>query len=296
MRGRAHSARAALIGAAVPGARRGARCSPADRRRRRCSPPRRARPRTRKTDTLYKIVFVHRPGGDRPRLGGPLLLAVPVPGAAGGSRRRRPDPRQHRARARLDDRRQRDRGRDHDHHLHLPARHPGPGPVRARRRSPRRAARTPPSTSLRRPTARRIEIQVSGQQYLWRYQYPNGDVLLPGDGRAPRHDRDADDQGQRRRPLLVDPGARRQVRRRPGLHERDLVQGHRERHLRGPVRRVLRRQPPLHDGEGQGRRSRGYQALGRAPEAADRRGPEAGAGATQGSIEARDRSGEQART
>ena len=47
-------------------------------------------------------------------------------------------------------------------------------------------------------------------------------------------------------PLLVDPEARRQGRRDAGPHQRDLVQDLEARHLQGPVRRAVRRQPRRH--------------------------------------------------
>ena len=64
------------------------------------------------------------------------------------------------------------------------------------------------------PGGKSLDIQVSGQQFLWRYQYPNQAVVLPGDGGPARHHGDADAEGQRRDPLVVDPGAGRQARRR----------------------------------------------------------------------------------
>ena len=70
-----------------------------------------------------------------------------------------------------------------------------------------------------------MKIAVNGQQYVWRYGYPGKDNLLvyTRHGRPGRHDRAAGHHRRRRRPLLVDPEARRQVRRGPGLHEQDLV-------------------------------------------------------------------------
>ena len=53
---------------------------------------------------------------------------------------------------------------------------------------------------------------------------------------------------RRRRPLVVDPGARRQDGRDPRLHRTDLVQDRRSRpaRLHGPVRRAVRAQPREH--------------------------------------------------
>ena len=85
----------------------------------------------------------------------------------------------------MDDRGLSDRGRDHDHHVHfLPdIRDPaasGPASV-AEARGQFAALNQPPP-----PDDKGIEIQVSGQQYLWRYQYPNGtfsfqEMVVPRD-------------------------------------------------------------------------------------------------------------------
>ena len=47
------------------------------------------------------------------------------------------------------------------------------------------------------PNGKSLNIRVNGQQYLWRYTYPDGGreparqrLLLRADGRAARHDRD----------------------------------------------------------------------------------------------------------
>ena len=72
-----------------------------------------------------------------------------------------------------------------------------------------------------------------------------------------QHDRDARHPLPGRRPLLVDPEARRQVRRDPGLHEPHLVQDPGE--VRGrrdtssaAVRRAVRPRPREHDRPGPG--------------------------------------------
>ena len=81
-----------------------------------------------------------------------------------------------------------------------------------------------------------LNLRVDGQQYVWRYQYPKlgeGDLLLRRHGRPGRHDRHARHHGRRRHALLVDPEARRQDGRGPGLHEQDLVQDPRVRDPRG---------------------------------------------------------------
>ena len=108
------------------------------------------------------------------------------------------------------------------------------------------------------PNGRSLNICVNGQQYIWRYTYASDcdnaplelAVLLRADGRPGRHDGDARHPRPGRRALLVDPEARRQVRRHPGLHELHLVQdpGQARRHgLHRPVRRALRAQPREHD-------------------------------------------------
>ena len=93
------------------------------------------------------------------------------------------------------------------------------------------------------PNGKSLNICVNGQQYIWRFTYsrqlqgrrqPRRAVLLRGDGRPRRHDGDARHQRPRRRPLLVDPEARRQVRRHPRLHQPHLVQGPRQ--VRRPSR------------------------------------------------------------
>ena len=83
------------------------------------------------------------------------------------------------------------------------------------------------------PDGKSLNILVNGQQYVWRYTYPDGDdnnlnnvFALRGDGRPDEHDRHARDPRPGRRPLLVDPEARRQVRRDPRLDELHVVQGH----------------------------------------------------------------------
>ena len=112
---------------------------------------------------------------------------------------------------------------------------------------------TPPSprpTRSRRPGGESMNIKVDGQQYVWHYTYPSiggkrvfayTDMYVPG-----RHDGHARHQLRRRPALLVDPAARRQGGRAPGLHEQDLVQGHRAGCLHGPVRRAVRPQPRQH--------------------------------------------------
>ena len=75
------------------------------------------------------------------------------------------------------------------------------------------------------PDDKGIKIKVSGQQYLWRYQYPNGafsfdDMVVPKDTTVT-----LEDHLQRRRPQLVDPEAGRKDGRAARAHQRDLVQG-----------------------------------------------------------------------
>ena len=123
------------------------------------------------------------------------------------------------------------------------------------------------------PKGDELRIVVDGQQYVWRYQYPaQGDktvfayeemVVPVGMTVLLDHHR------RRRRPLVVDPGARRQDGRGPRLHEQDLVQGHQAGPLQGPVRRAVRAQPRQHDRPGPGRAVRRVPARGSTSEAAD---------------------------
>ena len=73
-----------------------------------------------------------------------------------------------------------------------------------------------------------MKIEVVGQQYAWTYNYPSLEeearLRLQRHVRAGRHDRAARHQVDRRRALVVDPGARRQDGRGPGPHQQDLVQ------------------------------------------------------------------------
>ena len=172
-----------------------------------------------------------------------------------------PDPRQHAPGDRLDGRRRAD-------------------PRRARRRHVRQAAgasttrRTPAPTGCSSPPARsRLEpdqtpppngkslnICVNGQQYIWRYTYAQRlrqrrrssspfsyqEMVVPVDTTVT-----LDIQRPGRRALVVDPAARRQVRRHPRLHEPHLVQdprqARRHRSVHRPVRRAVRAQPREHD-------------------------------------------------
>ena len=87
-------------------------------------------------------------------------------------------------------------------------------------------------------------------------------MVVPG-----RHDRHARHHRRRRRPLVVDPRARRQDGRHPGLHQQDLVQGHRRSGSRTPrpVRRAVRAQPRQHDRARDRRAVRRLQGLVRPP-------------------------------
>ena len=71
-------------------------------------------------------------------------------------------------------------------------------------------------------------------------------LLVHGHVRARGDDGHARHPLQRRAALVVDPGARRQDGRAAGLHEQDLVQGHRAGDVAGPVRRAVRAQPREH--------------------------------------------------
>ena len=93
-----------------------------------------------------------------------------------------------------------------------------------------------------------VELQVpadNGEKRVYAYN----DMYVPiGDDRHARH------RVRRRRALVVDPAARRQDGRDPGLHEQELVpdparrapRGRGPSGLRGPVRRAVRPQPRRH--------------------------------------------------
>ena len=76
------------------------------------------------------------------------------------------------------------------------------------------------------PAADRTEVAVEGHRYYWNFIYPNGVIAVDTAARARRADDAARGVGARlrRHPLLVDPRARRQVRRDPRTRQRDLVQ------------------------------------------------------------------------
>ena len=69
---------------------------------------------------------------------------------------------------------------------------------------------------------------------------PGRHLQLLRDGRSGRHRGRPQPRLDRRPAPLVGAGARRHVRRAPGLRQPDLVQGRRGRHLRGPLDPVLR--------------------------------------------------------
>ena len=108
---------------------------------------------------------------------------------------------------------------------------PGLGP-------PHGPARHRPS---RPPTSSRSTVEASGQQWIWRYEYPDGtfsyyELVVPVDTAVVVKLVSTD---------VVHrwwvPGPRRQVRRRPRPVEPDLVQGRRGGHLRRRLLPVLRR-------------------------------------------------------
>ena len=128
---------------------------------------------------------------------------------------------------------------------------------RDRRPTTRRRWRPPAPTGCRRPSlitaqsslslpvtaasSAPLEIKACGQQWIWRYEYPDGtysyyELVVPVDTRYPAPLLD------RRRPSLVGPGPERQVRRDAGREQLDLVQGRRDRRLRRRQLRLLRGQ------------------------------------------------------
>ena len=137
-----------------------------------------------------------------------------------------------------------------------------PQPAELRRRPPRappgsRAASRSPDREKLPPNGKSLTINVNGQQYVWRYTYADGDdnplnnvfsyeeMVVPVDD-----DGDAEHPRPGRRALLVDPAARRQVRRHPEAHELHVVQDPGRQggqHLPRAVRRAVRAQPREHD-------------------------------------------------
>ena len=102
-----------------------------------------------------------------------------------------------------------------------------------------------------RPRARTgVEVTVEGHQYYWNFIYPNGVIAVDGCARPVGQTTRLEVIGARLRgdPLLVDPGARRQVRRDPRQGQRDVVQRGGARELPRPVRRALRRPARADDG------------------------------------------------
>ena len=188
------------------------------------------------------------------------LVKLPRPPRRPGGRA---DPRQHAARDRLDGRRGADPGRADGRDVRLPARHREPAASPARTGLQASQARF---ASIDQPGAARAAgptcaSRSTASSTCGATTTPASDKLFSyyDDGRAGRHDGRARDHRLRRDPLVVDPQARRQGRRRAGPRERDLVQdpGRPGRHrLRGPVRRAVRRRPRRHARRGAGRSRR----------------------------------------
>ena len=112
-----------------------------------------------------------------------------------------------------------------------------------------------------------LDIDVNGQQYLWRYDYPGGvfdyyEMVVPTNTTVTLKI-----TAVGRPALVVDPRAGRQGRRRAGPHQRDVVQDLQAWHLQGPVRRAVRRQPRRHARAGARRDARGVPGLRRAAQA-----------------------------
>ena len=112
----------------------------------------------------------------------------------------------------------------------------------------------------------RVDVRVEGYRYYWNFTYPNGviavDNLRAPVGQTVKLNVSAPDFDVIH--SLVDPRARRQVRRDPRHDERDVVQRRRPRHLPGPVRRVLRHPARQHAGVGRSDAARGVRRLARA--------------------------------
>ena len=101
------------------------------------------------------------------------VLLWSLSGSAPARARRGPDPRQHAPRDRLDRRRRGDPRLPHRRHVRQAARDQEPAASDSGARAPgrRRAPLSPPPTSRRR-RGPALNIEVNGQQYVWRYQYP----------------------------------------------------------------------------------------------------------------------------
>ena len=163
------------------------------------------------------------------RRGPALLLAVQVQGAQG--RRARPDPRQHPPGDRLDRRRRDHPRRPRRLHVRPAAGHPQPAELRPRRLQgrlrPDRRLRPAPAAQRQEPEHLRHRPAVHLALHLRAELRPERlqvGLRVHDDVRADRHDGHARHLRAGRRPLVVDPAARRQVRRHPGLHEPHLVQ------------------------------------------------------------------------
>ncbi|CAA9490788.1 MAG: Cytochrome c oxidase polypeptide II, partial [uncultured Solirubrobacteraceae bacterium] len=170
----------------------------------------------------------HRGDRVRRRRGPPLLGAVEVPRQA--RRRRRTDPRQHAAGDRLDRRRRAHPRRHHDRDVREDAVDHQPGSVGHRHeRQPGRQHRAGCLDRSARPARRQRHAEHQGGRPAVRLALPvpgsQRRLRLRGDGGSRRHDGDARHLLRRRRALLLDPGARRQDGRHPGLRQQAVVQG-----------------------------------------------------------------------
>src|SRR4051794_3553334 len=191
------------------------------------------------------------------RRGRPPVLALQVPRAPW--RRRGPDPRQHAARDRLDRWRGGDPRGARRRDLHPASGDPHPaelGPERPPARRPRpgrggadeaASAERQGAEHLRERPAVHLALHVRAELQERPAQLG---VLLHHAVRADRHHGHARHRRPGRGALVVDPEARRQVRRRSGLHEQHVVQD--PRPARGhevprAVRRAVRPQPREHD-------------------------------------------------
>ena len=144
-------------------------------------------------------------------------------------------------------------------------------PTAAHRERPERlglpaaAAQRPRAEHRGQRPALRLALHVSRR----RHEHAQQRLRLRDALRPDEDDGDADDQGPGRRPLLVDPGPRRQGRRAPGPSELHVVQDAGAGHLQGPVRRAVRPQPRRHDRQGRRARAGRVQGLDGAQEDRD---------------------------
>ena len=212
---------------------------------------------------------------------GLLLYSVAeVPRQEG--RRRGADPRQHAARGRLDDRRGADPRRHRDRHVPQAPGHREPAELRRRGHPGSRKDGTFVAAGAKQrlpPDGKSLNILVNGQQYIWRYTYPDGDdnnlnnvfsyqeMVVPTNTTVTLEIRAQDVAHSWWIPKL---GGKFDAI--PGYTNYTWFKVHARRGVfTRPVRRALRPQPRQHDGAGARSLARRVRALVRGAEGGDRR-------------------------